>query len=155
MEPQNNDAAYERIKKDHAEKTEQMLLLKSSLPYLSDKKNLEDIKLVVDFFKQKIMAHFQWEDQNVFPMALILGDLEFKKMVRQLQIDHIRMIGGFDVLVDIVLHHGFHFEDEDLKKQFVTTANEIIELMFHHVQVEDTRLYPFLRSQGVLLTPVL
>ena len=63
--------------------------------------------------------------------------------------------GGFDVLVDIVLHHGFHFEDENLKKQFVTTANEIIELMFHHVQIEDARLYPFLRSQGVSLTPIL
>ncbi len=153
MEPQNNDAVYERVKKDHAEKTEQMLLLKSSLPYLSDKKKLEDIAQVVDFFKRKVMAHFQWEDRDVFPMALAVGDLEFKKMIRQLQIQHILMIGNFDVLADIVLHHGFHFEDEKVKKQFVDTASEIIETMLQHAQIEDERLYAYLRSKGVSLTP--
>jgi hemerythrin-like domain-containing protein len=153
MEPHNSDSVYERVKQDHAKHSEQMILLKNSLPYLNNKKNLENIEQVVDFFKQKMMTHFQWEEREVFPTALALGDLEFKKMIRQLQIEHIRMIGGFDVLVDIVLHHGFHFEDENLKKQFVTTASDIIETVLHHAQVEDTRLYSFLRTQGVSLTP--
>ena len=154
MEPQNIRSAYERVKQDHAAQTEQMMVLKASLPYLSDQKNLENVKEVVDFFKRRVMTHFQWEEKEVFPVALALGDLEFKKMVRQLQTEHIRMTGSFDVLADMIVRHGFHFQEEDLKKQFVSAASDIIEMMLPHVRVEDARLYPFLRAQGVPLTPV-
>lgn len=151
MDIKNVNFVYESVKQDHAKQSEQMMLLKSSMPYLNDKKNLENVERVVDFLKDKVITHFQWEEREVFPTALALGDLEFKKIIRQLQIEHIRMIGGFDVLVDIVLHHGFHFEDENLKKQFVSASSDIIETMLHHAQTEDDHLYSFLRNQGVSL----
>jgi hemerythrin-like domain-containing protein len=154
MEPQNINAAYERVKKEHAEKTEQVMVLKSLLPYLSDPQKLENVKEVVDFLKRRVIPHFQWEEKEVFPVALALGDLELKQLVRQLQAEHIRMIGSFDVLADMIVHHGFHFQEEALKKQFAATANDIIEMMLPHVRVEDARLYAFLRDQGVSLTLV-
>jgi hemerythrin-like domain-containing protein len=154
MEPQNIDSAYERVKKEHAEKAEQMMVLKSVLPYLNDPKNLEKIEQVVDFFKKRVIPHFQWEERDVFPVALAMGDLEFKKMVRQLQVEHILMIGNFEVMTDIIVHHGLHFQEEELKKKFVCAASGIIETMIPHARTEDARLYAFLRKQGVALTVV-
>ena len=78
MESQNINVVYERVKQDHAKYSEQMILLKSALPFLNDKKNLESVEQIVDFFKQKIMPHFQWEEREVFPTALVLGWIAYQ-----------------------------------------------------------------------------
>lgn len=142
------ETAYDQVRNTHKRILEEMLMLKSLLPYLNDERSYDNLRKVMDFFKEKVLSHFDWEEAEVFPVALAVGDLEFKKIVRELQQEHIAIIGKFDVLTDIILKHGFSF-DEEVKGSFIGVSREMIEMMFKHSRKEDAEFYPYLEQKDV------
>lgn len=128
-----------------------MMVLEAALPYLQSEENFRKIEEVVDFFKDKVLAHFKWEEQYVFPVAAVLGDPELKELVQGLQGEHNGMMKSFDAIVDIVVRHGFHFTDEQIKQRFVGTSKTLIQAMLAHADKEDAKLYPFIKEKGIQL----
>jgi|GEM_PF-1440039 len=145
------DNAFDKVKDTHKRITEQMWLLQNTLPYLNNEESYSNIRKVTDFFKNTILRHFEWEEHDVFPIALAIGEIDIKQAVRDLQQQHILIIGKFDILADIVVKHGFAFTDEKIKSKFIETSKEMVNAVLQHGHKEDEELYPFLRDKNINL----
>ena len=145
--------AYDDIKDLHKKICEEMWLLQKTVPYLldDDGKAYKSAKEAMSFIKDTIFKHFEWEERQVFPIALTIGELQIKQFVRDLQQQHIGIVAKFDVMADLVLRHGFSFPDEAIKDKFIDATKEMIELVLKHAQLEDEKLYPFLENKQVKL----
>jgi len=150
---QGKTDAYDDVKDIHKKIHEEMWLLQKTLPYLldDDGKAYNSAKEVMFFMKDTILKHFEWEERQVFPIALVIGELEIKSVVRELQQQHIRAIAKFDVMADFVLKHGFSFPDDAMKDKFIDATKEMIELVLQNAQLEDEKLFPFLENKQVEL----
>ena len=139
----------DKLKEQHSQISEETELFRVVLPYIGGKKAYNDIKKVIDFFDQNINAHFAYEEQNVFKTILVAGEPEIKQVVSELQQEHIVILGKYHKLKDIVLKHGFSFQDEEVKDDFVGLSKDIIGLILHHARKEDEKLIPWLESEGI------
>lgn len=143
------ETVYDQVRRVHKKISEEMIMLGDLLPYLGDEKAYDNLSRVMDFFKQRVLSHFDWEEAQVFPIALAVGELDFKKTIRELQQEHIGIIAKFDVLAEIILKHGFSFEDEMVKNEFISVSREMIEMMFKHARKEDTDFFPYLERKNI------
>ena len=150
---QEKTNAYDDVKDLHKKIHEEMWLLQKTVPFLldDDGKAYETAKDVMSFMKDTIFSHFAWEEHQVFPIALAVGELEIKQVVRDLQQQHIMAIAKFDIMADFILKHGFSFPDDAIKDKFIDTTKEMIELVLKNAQLEDDKLYPFLEDKQVRL----
>ena len=146
-----NKDSFHIVIETHRRQREQMMVLEAALPYLQSEEALAKIETVVDFFKEKVLEHFKWEERCVFPVVASLGNSEFKTLVQELQAQHVAMTKNFDVIVDIVAQYGFHFTEEPIKQRFVKTAKTLIEAMLAHADKEDSTIYPFIKEKGIQL----
>lgn len=156
MESKNNgknekDSVFGKIKEVHKKTTEQMWLLKNTLPYLNNEESYNTVRKVIEFFKNTILRHFEWEERDVFPVALAIGEIDIKQVVRELQQQHIFIISKFDILADIIVKYGFTFNDEKTKNNFIETSKEMLNTVLQHAHKEDEELYPFLEDKNVNL----
>lgn len=141
--------AFDRHKGQDSQFSEEIELLRVSLPYIGTEEACNNIKRVIDFFNQNINVHFAYEEQNLFNIVLMIGELEIKQIVRELQQEHIIILSKYDQLKDIVLKHGFSFQDEKIKEDFVRLSKEMIELTLRHARKEDEKLFPWVESKGI------
>ncbi len=150
---QEKGSAYGYVKDIHKKVREEMWLLEKMLPYLSggDTETYKNATEVMEFMKNTIFTHFSWEEHQVFPIALAIGELPIKQVVRELQQQHIAAIAKFDAMSDVVIKHGFSFPDETIKDKFINATKEMIELVLKNAQLEDEKLYPFLEDKRVML----
>ncbi|MBU1124564.1 MAG: hemerythrin domain-containing protein [Candidatus Omnitrophica bacterium] len=147
-EEQKKDSAFDKVREEHKEVSEQMWMLKKSLQYLNDEEAYSNIRKVIDFFKDSVLKHFEWEEHEVFPIALAIGDLEIKQVVRELQQQHIFIISRFDIIADIIMKYGFSLNNE-MKNKFIETSKEMLGAVLQHAQKEDKELFPFLEDKNV------
>ncbi len=138
-----------KLKEQHSQISEGIELFRVSLPYMGGKKAYNDIKKVIDFFNQNVVAHFTYEEQNLFNIILAAGEPEIKQVVKELQQEHIVILGKYNELKDIVLRHGFSFQDEKVKDGFFALSKKIIELILRHARKEDEKLIPWLKSKDL------
>ncbi len=125
--------------------------LKKRCLILYDGDAQDNIKEVVKFIKETLFPHFEWEERKVFPIALVIGDLGVKQVVRELQQQHIMAMSKFDIMTDLLLKYGFSFSDEKIKERFIDTAKEMIEVVLENARKEDEALFPFLLDKQVEL----
>jgi len=147
--PDKKTTVFDKVKEAHKQITEQMWLLESALPYLNKEESYNNARKVTDYFKNTILRHFEWEEREVFPVALAVGDLDIKLIVRELQQQHIFIISRFDIIADIILKYGFSFNDEKVKSKFIQSGKEMLESVLQHAHKEDEELFPFLEDKNV------
>ncbi len=138
-----------KLKEQHSQISEGIELFRVSLSYMGGKKAYNNIKKVTDFFDQNVAAHFTYEEQDLFKIILATGDSEIKHLVRELQQEHIVIFAKYNEITDIALKHGFSFQDEKVKDDFVALSKKIIGLILDHAQKEDEKLIPWLESKGI------
>ena len=138
-----------KVEKEHVQISEELELLKVSLPYLRNKEAEDNVRKAVNFLEENLVSHFNYEERDIFSIALVIGELEIKQIVRELQQEHIFILSKYDKLKDIIFKHGFCFRDEGIKNEFIGTAKEIIGLLLKHARKEDQELFPYLREKGV------
>jgi hemerythrin-like domain-containing protein len=144
-----NVTVLDKAKKEHKQISEEMELLKISLPYLNKEESYNNVRKVINFFKEHGLSHFEYEEREIFPIALAIGDLEIKQIVRELQQQHIIIISKFDIIIDIISKHGFSFHDERTKNKFIEVSKEMLGLILQHAHKEDTELFPYLEDRGI------
>ncbi|MFH0940569.1 MAG: hemerythrin domain-containing protein [Candidatus Omnitrophota bacterium] len=143
------ESPLDKVESEHPVILEEMEVLRELLPYIGNQESFENVKEVMKFIEKTFFAHINYEESRLFSIALVIGELEIKQIVRELQIEHIRFFSSYDTLKDIVLKHGFSFEDENVKESFIRAAMEIIELVLPHARKEDEKLFPYLRTKGI------
>jgi hemerythrin-like domain-containing protein len=152
MEEKKKDAdrkVLDNVKKKHAQFLEEIELFKVSLPYLDNEEAYNNVRKVINFFSENMVSHFNYEERKIFSIALVIGELEIKQIVRDLQQEHIFILSKFDKLKDIIFKHGFSFHDQELKKEFIGLSKEIIGLFLQHARKEDNKLYSYLENKGM------
>jgi len=150
-EKSNAGTVFDKVKEVHKKISEQMWLLDNVLPYLNKPESYDNVRKTIEFFKNVIFKHFEWEEHDVFPVALAIGELDIKQVVRDLQQQHIFIISKFDILSDIIVKYGFSFNDEKIKDRFIVTSKEMLNAALQHSHKEDEDLYPFLQDKNVNL----
>ncbi len=138
-----------KLKEQHSQISEGIELFRVSLSYMGGKKEYNNIKKVIDFFDLNIDAHFTYEEQDLFNVILATGEPEIKQLVGELQHEHIVILAKYNELKDSALKHGFSFQDENVKDDFVALSKKIIGLILNHAQKEDEKLIPWLESKGI------
>lgn len=139
----------DNIKKMHIQFPEEIDILKKSLPYLYEDESFNDVKKVIKFFEEDITMHFKAEEDYLFPVALVIGDLKIKKIVRDLQKEHIDVFSEMDKIKDIVIKPGFSFKDKEVRDEFVRISKNALEKIIIHARKEDNELFPYLESKVV------
>ncbi|UCC94890.1 MAG: hemerythrin domain-containing protein [Candidatus Omnitrophota bacterium] len=140
----------DRAKQDHSHIFEEMELLRVALPYLdSSEEASNNVRKTVDFFERNIVPHFIYEEENLFAVALTIGELNIKLITRELQQEHISILSKLDQLKDIIFKYGFILRDERVKDEFVGLSREIIGLFLQHARNEDEKFYPCLSQMSV------
>ena len=139
----------DKIKEDHTKIFEEIELLKIALPLLDIEKKNNYVRKIINFFEKSIIQHFEYEENNLFSIALVIGELEIKQVVRELQQEHILILSKLDKLKDIIFKYGFSFYDEKVEGEFMGLAKEAIELLLKNARKEDEELFPYLEEKGM------
>ena len=139
----------DKVKEDHTKIFEEIELLKIALPLLDIEKKNNYVRKIINFFEKSIIQHFEYEENNLFSMALVIGELEIKQVVRELQQEHILILSKLDKLKDIIFKYGFSFYDEKVEGEFMGLAKEAIELLLKNARKEDEELFPYLEEKGM------
>jgi len=139
----------DKVKEDHTKIFEEIELLKIALPLLDIEKKNNYVRKIINFFEKSIIPHFEYEENNLFSMALVIGELEIKQVVRELQQEHILILSKLDKLKDIIFKYGFSFYDEKVEGEFMGLAKEAIELLLKNARKEDEELFPYLEEKGM------
>jgi len=148
---QENKDTYGKIKELHQKISEEMWLLQKVLPQLDNEEDYNNVRKSVNFIQEVILKHFDWEEHEVFPIALTIGGIEIKQVVRELQQHHIIALSKFDIMADLIVKHGFYFQDEEIKNKFIAAAKGLLEVTLQNARKEDAELYPFLVDKKVKL----
>ncbi|MFH1227492.1 MAG: hemerythrin domain-containing protein [Planctomycetota bacterium] len=133
-------------RKFHSQLSEEIGVFKLAMPYVYTSEAFNNVRNVMSFFIDTIAPHFEGEERNLFPVALVLGNMQIKQAVRELQHEHITMLGKMDVLKEVILKLGFSINDEQVKDEFVRLSKDIIELIILHARKEDEELFPYLEN---------
>ena len=139
----------DNIRKLHIQFPGEIDILKKSLSYLHEDEALNDAKKIIQFFEEDIAMHFKEEEDYLFPVALVIGDLKIKKIVRDLQKEHIDIFGEMDKIKEIVIKPGFSFNDKEVRDEFVRISKNAMEKIIIHAHKEDNELFRYLESKGV------
>ena len=139
----------DNIKKLHIQFPGEIDILKKSLSYFHEDESFNDVKKVIHFFEEDIAMHFKEEEDYLFPVALMIGDLKIKKIVRDLQKEHIDIFSEMDKIKEIVIKPGFSFKDKEVRDEFVRISKNALEKIIIHARKEDDELFPYLESKGV------
>jgi len=142
-------AVMDQVKKKHDEFSEELALLQKALPYIYEDKSFDDARKVMEFLEENIAEHFQIEEHQLFSVALVIGDLMIKKLVRELQKEHIDMLGEMDMIKEIILKLGFDIKRKEVRDEFVRISKNILDMIILHARKEDEQLFPFLSARGV------
>lgn len=140
-------SALDKVREKHSQFSEEIELLKSILPCLHDKDACTNIRKATNFFKDNIVPHFD-DEEPLFKVALIIGDMKIKEIVRNLQHEHISMLSIWDKINGLVLKHGYSFSDEKTKEEFAILVNRMLEFIILHARKEDEELFPYLEDKG-------
>lgn len=146
-----DESAYSKVKETHKKISEEMWLLNNILPRLNNEEAYNNVRKAINFIKDVLLKHFEWEEHDVFPIALAIGELEIKQVVRELQQHHIIAISKFDIMSDLIIKHGFSFQNDEVKNRFIDAAKEMLEVTLQNARKEDEELFPFLIQKEVKL----
>ncbi|MBF0330831.1 MAG: hemerythrin domain-containing protein [Candidatus Omnitrophica bacterium] len=128
---------------DHGQIFESIAFFKQSLAAIS----VEDygyIRKVKAFIAQSIVAHFAYEESKIFRLILANGTLAEKKIIRDLQIEHINVLKEVDVFNDLVRLYN-HGEKVSIKEMRAVIKG-MISLMLKHARYEDQKLFPIIKA---------
>lgn len=131
----------------HGEIFESMTFFKKAMAVVSNQKTPDDIKELNKFFDSHIVAHFQFEEKEIFPFVLTNGTPEEKHLIRSLQQEHIRLFDKLDQFKDLISKLDSHPEEDEVNK-LASLSKEIIEMTLKHGRKEDDELFPLLKERS-------
>lgn len=134
-----------KLVSEHKGVGERMSFFKQSISVIDAGKTPNYVRDLSKFFQEYILAHFEFEESEIFSVVLTIGALEEKHIIRILQQEHISVLDKLDKFRDAILRSGFHLDANQLN-ELVFLAREIIDMQVNHAHKEDEELYPILKK---------
>jgi small nuclear ribonucleoprotein (snRNP)-like protein len=78
--------------------------------------------------------------------------LELRQVVRNLQQQHVVILGKFDDIANLILDDAVSLPDKAIKDRLVKETNEVFEMLLEHARLEDEKLYPYLEGRQVAVS---
>ncbi|MDD5730782.1 MAG: hemerythrin domain-containing protein [Candidatus Omnitrophica bacterium] len=137
-----------KLAEEHGEIFEALTFFKKAMSVISREQTPGQIDDFNKLFRSDVAAHFKFEENQVFPAVLKGADLRVKKIVRDLQRDHIDILEKLDLFQDRASRPASGYEDLD---KTAGVAKEIIAMAIKHARKEDTQLFPLVKKLGIKL----
>ena len=134
----------------HGEIFESMTFFKKSLEAFTNGEAPDYIKKLQKFIDEYIVAHFEFEEKELFPTILESGVPKEKHLIRELQIEHVQALDKVDQFKDFISSYGCQPE-RDQVKEIMDQSRGIIEMILMHARKEDIELSPLLKKYEINL----
>jgi len=131
---------------DHEEVSEFLDNLREIMDFLHDKEAWDRITPVEDFFKRKVIDHFEFEEKNIFPVCLLnLASPELVKLILELQKDHgVILTKTEDFLRRATAN--IRSPNEETTADLKLKGKEILDILLVHASKEDDDLIPIIEK---------
>ncbi|MCI5166935.1 MAG: hemerythrin domain-containing protein [Candidatus Electrothrix sp. GM3_4] len=100
------------------------------------------------FSDEYIVQHFEFEEQEIFPLILQKGSSEEKEFIEELQDDHEQILAYLAEFKEIISLYEPRPNKEQVKK-IIRSSEALISQILVHARKEDKRLFPALKKYKV------
>lgn len=135
---------------EHGEIFESLTFFKKSLEVFANSETSDYIEKFQKFIDKYIVAHFEFEENKLFPTILKSGTLKEKYLIRELQLEHNQTLVKVDQFKDLISSYGYQPIGVQIK-EIIKHSREIIEMMLQHTRKEDKELFPMLKKYEINL----
>ncbi len=135
---------------EHGEIFESLTFFKKSLEVFANSETSDYIEKFQKFIDMYIVAHFEFEENELFPAILKNGTMKEKHLIRELQLEHDRTLGKVDQFKDLISSYGYQPIGVQIK-EIIKQSRGIIEMMLQHTRKEDMELFPMLKKYEINL----
>lgn len=135
---------------EHGEIFESLTFFKKSLEVFANSETLNYIEKFKKFIEEYLVAHFEFEENELFPTILKSGTLKEKHLIRELQLEHNQTLVKVDQFKDLISSYGYQPIGVQIK-EIIKHSREIIEMMLQHTRKEDKELFPMLKKYEINL----
>ena len=110
---------------------------RSSAPY---------IERLKEFIDEYLVAHFEFEENELFPIILKIGSQKEKYLIRELQTEHVQILDEITQFNDLFSSSGYHSKELAQIKETHWYSKKIIYMVIQHARKEDQELLPILKK---------
>lgn len=131
---------------EHGRIFEEMTLFESLLATFSRAWDPDFPGRVRQFFAEVIMPHFAFEEQELFPPVLEQGTGPERKLVRELQMEHIHLLQAMDNFKELLRT----LETLPADQRPLAVGKEVrglIRTLLDHARKEDEQFFPLVKSR--------
>ena len=135
---------------DHDKIFESMTFFKKSIEVFSNSEPSDFIEKFQKFIDEYIVEHFEFEENEVFPVIFKIGTKNEQQFIRELQAEHVGALDKISKLKDLVSSYG----NQPIGIQIIEVIKcnrEIIEMVLKHTRGEDKELFPLLKKYRINL----
>ena len=135
-----------RLSQDHEKVSEYLDNLKEILSFIHDEEAWGKIKPIENFFKRKIVDHFKFEENKIFPTCLLnLATPESVKLILELQREHGVILTKLADFLRIT-SKNIGPPDKETIAELNLKGREIIDILLIHASKEDDKLIPIVEK---------
>ncbi len=135
---------------EHGEIFESLTFFKKSLEVFANSETSDFIEKFQKFIDEYLVAHFEFEENELFPTILKSGTVKEKHLIRELQLEHDQVLGKVDQFKDLISSYGYQPIGIQIK-EIIRCSREIIEMTLQHTRGEDKELFPMLKKYEINL----
>jgi iron-sulfur cluster repair protein YtfE (RIC family) len=139
-----------KLSQEHGEVFESLAFFKKAMAVVNTEDTPGHIDDLKKFLTEDVLAHFMYEENHIFPKVLKSGSLEAQKIVRELQGEHIKILGKLDIFNDLVAKAGNSPGLAQVKK-ITGVVKQMVELILPHARKEDRAFFPLVKKLGIKL----
>ncbi|XOF32887.1 MAG: hemerythrin domain-containing protein [Candidatus Electrothrix sp. YB6] len=126
---------------DHGMISEEMTFFKKFIEGIDADEVQDYIKRLRKFSDEYIVKHFQFEEEEIFPLIIQYGNEKERRLVRILQQDHIKILHKLAVFMERVASYGDQPTEEQVE-DIMLSSRKLLEMILVHARKEDAHLFP-------------
>ena len=104
------------------------------------------IERLKEFIDEYLVAHFEFEENELFPTILKIGSPEETHLIRELQIEHVQILDEITQFNNLLSSGGYHSKETVQIKEIHWYSKKIIYMVIQHARKEDRKLLPILKK---------
>jgi hemerythrin-like domain-containing protein len=137
-----------RESKEHGKIIEAMAFFEKFIEAFTNEKVPDYIERLHQFSDEYIVKHFQFEEEELFPLILKVGDAEESRLVQELQEEHVRILEVLAEFNDIISLYESQPNREQVKG-IVKLSEGVISMVLNHARKEDKQLFPAVKKYNI------
>lgn len=136
-----------RISADHKTISEMPSMYREIISRANFYNPLDYVDSLNKIFKDTILPHFDFEEKEIFPLIIEMGNIDAKAMIPKLNDDHVQFRQRLEQINKI--KSGFEIKpDVRVREELTALCGQITRDLSEHALKEDTIVFPLLKDAG-------